>query len=371
MTSNLIDAFFVLLRAGLWERNLKLLPYEPLDFDALFQLADDQAVVGLLAAGLEHVEDRKVTKPEALPFLKKVFSLENRNDSMNKAVESLVLKMRGVGIYALLVKGQGVALCYEKPQWRASGDIDFLLDSEYYEKAKAYFSKEIKSIGTEGIYSRHLGMTIDSWTVELHGTLRCGLSSRIDRVIDEVQAETFKNGNVRCWRNGETDVFIPCPDSDVIFIFTHFLKHFYKGGIGLRQICDWCRLLWTFKETIDESLLEMRLRKMGLMSEWKAFASFAVDSLGMPVETMPFYDPAPKWIRKASKIQTFILRVGNFGQNRNMSYYEKYPYFIRKGISFWRRCGDLVRHALIFPWDSFRFFPRIMLNGLRSAMRGE
>ena len=42
-----------------------MLPYEPLDYDSLYELAEEQAIVGLIGAGLEHVEDRKVKKPEA------------------------------------------------------------------------------------------------------------------------------------------------------------------------------------------------------------------------------------------------------------------------------------------------------------------
>ena len=26
---------------------------------------------------------------------------------------------------------------------------------------------------------------------------------------------------------------LPSANNDVVFVFTHFLKHFYKGGIGL------------------------------------------------------------------------------------------------------------------------------------------
>lgn len=36
-----------------------------------------------------------------------------------------------------------------------------------------------------------------------------------------------------------------------------------------------------------------------------------------------------------------------------------------------RRCGNIIRHARIFPLDSLRFFPYIMYNGIRSAVRGE
>lgn len=105
--------------------------------------------------------------------------------------------------------------------------------------------------------------------------------------------------------------------------------------------------------------------------EWKAFAAYAVDYLGMPSEAMPLYDSSSRWSRKASRIHRFILEVGNFGHNRDMSYFERYPYVIRKAISLWRRVTDLCRHALIFPLDSLRFFPAIVFNGLRSAARGE
>lgn len=366
-----ISAFFALLKSGLWEQSIQLSPYEPLNFDALYQLADDQSVVGLLAAGLEHVEDRKVTKPEAVAFLKKVFSLETRNTAMNSFIEESVLKMRQAGLYVLLVKGQGIAQCYERPLWRASGDIDFFVDAESYERGKTFFQEEYGASTKEELFTKHIGMTIDSWTVELHGTLRCGLSSRIDRIIDNIQAETFKKGEVRAWRDGNTDVYLPGPDNDVLFVFTHFLKHFYKGGIGLRQICDWCRILWTFGDKIDRELLKSRLQQMQLVSEWKAFAAFAVDYLGMPADAMPLYDSDCRWSRKASRIQSFILEVGNFGQNRDMSYYHKYPYLVRKAVSFGRRCGDLFRHMLVFPLDSIRFFPSIVFHGISSAAKGE
>ena len=67
----------------------------------------------------------------------------------------------------------------------------------------------------------------------------------------------------------------------------------------------------------------------------------------------------------------FVLKAGNMGHNRDMSHFSKYPYLIRKCVSMGRRIGDLINHARIFPLDSLRFFPRIMWNGLRSAVRGE
>lgn len=45
-------------------------------------------------------------------------------------------------------------------------------------------------------------------------------------------------------------------------------------------------------------------------------------------------------------------------------------YVARKAFSMFRRIGDLINHARIFPLDSLRFFPRIMWNGVRGR-KGE
>ena len=363
------DVFFRLLRAGLWEKDVHLASFDPIDWEALYQLSADQSSVGLVSAGIEHIVDMKVTKPMVISFMKRVYSIESRNAEMNAFVGELASDIDNHHIFALLVKGQGVAQCYSRPQWRSAGDVDLLLDNDNYQRAKEYLPTLASSVNQEGSYTHHLAMQIRQWDVELHGSLRIGLSSRVDDLLDRLLGECFADGGYRTSVIGGKTVRLPSPDNDALVIFTHYLKHFYIGGIGLRQICDWCRLLWTYRETIDSDLLERRLREMGLMSEWKAFGALAVDYLGMPAESMPLYDASARWSRKARRICAFILKVGNFGQNRDMSYYSKYPYFVRKTISLGRRLGDLARHALIFPLDSFRFLPNILFHGFEAAVK--
>ena len=202
-----------------------------------------------------------------------------------------------------------------------------------------------------------------------------GLSARVDRMLDKVQYEIFYCGRVRSWMNGKTQVFLPAANEDVVYVFAHILQHFYKGGIGLRQICDLCRLLWTYRDSLNYGLLEQRIKRAGLMSEWKAFGALAIEYLGFPKDSMPLLnvdlDLNAKLKKKADKICKFILEVGNFGHNRDNSYFQKHSYFVQKCISAWRRVKDLCRHATIFPVSSMRFFFGIMHNGIVSAVRGE
>ena len=369
--NNNIAAFFALLRAGLWEKEVKLAPYRTIDFSAVLDLAEEQSMVGLLAAGIEHVVDRKPQKKDVLQFIGRTVQLEQKNQAMNYFIGVTVEKMREAGIYTLLVKGQGVAQCYERPLWRSCGDVDFFLSDDNYEKAKAFLTPLASEVESEYKGSKHLGMTIDPWVVELHGSLRMGLPRRINDVLDDIKSETFNGGNVRTWDNDGTQVFMLGKENDAVYVFAHFFNHFYKGGLGLRQICDWCRLLWTYRETLDVKKVESLVRRMGLVSEWKAFATLAVNDLGMPAEAMPMYDNAANWSRKAERIKAFVMSVGNFGHNRDMSYYGKYPFLVRKYISMGQRVGDLLNHARIFPLDSLRFLPAMLVNGVRSAMRGE
>lgn len=361
MTENTRQVFFELVRAGLWpEHQARIVAHGiPADWDAVYRLAEEQSVVGLVAAGIETLpQSERPPQVVTLQCAGSTLQLEQRNKAMNEFVAKLISSLRAADINALLVKGQGIAQCYERPLWRASGDVDLLLSVEDYEKAKALLIPLAAEVEPEYHTFKHLGMKMPGgWEVELHGSLRSRLSRRVDRQIDAIQDDTLKNGNVRIWRNANTDVFMPAANNDVIFLFTHILHHFYVEGIGLRQICDWCRFLWTYRAELDVSALTFRLSAMGLPSEWKAFGALAVDWLGMPADAMPLYSADEKWKRKAERIMEFVLESGNFGHNR-----------VRKAgklNSLGRKLKDFSRHALVFPLDSVKFFCHFVVDGIQ------
>ncbi len=366
---NNTQAFLALVRAGLWETDIQLSPYGEVDFKEVYRLAQEQSVVGLVAAGLEHVVDIKVPKDTALLFAGEALQLEQRNSAMNYFIAELVDKMQSASIKTLLIKGQGVAQCYERPLWRSCGDVDYLLDKDNYDKAKNYLLPLADTVNDENENCRHQAITINPWVVEIHGSLHTELSLRIDKKLDAILNDLFLKDDTRIWKVEKKEVQLPGIMPDILFVFTHFLKHFYKGGLGLRQICDWCRLLWRFNGYVDSLLLEEHLIEMQLLTEWHAFAAYAVEYLGMPKEKMPLYSNDIKWGKKAKRINEFLIRVGNLGNNRNTSYYN-YPFVVRKACSFGRRISDILHHASIFPYDSWRFLISISTNGIRSALKG-
>ena len=368
-----IDAFFALVRTGLWAdvestdiRNLGFT--ESIDWDEVYQIAEEQSVIGVVLAGIEH-SNVKPPQELLLQWIGEVQMLEQQNKSMNLFIADLVEWLRKADIHTLLVKGQGIAQCYESPLWRSSGDIDLLLDDNNYIKAQKYFSILASNSIGELKEEKHQEFEIGPWIVEIHGNMPTYFSKRTDEMLEKIKTNAFKNGYYRYWKFNDTEIKLLGIDADVLFVFTHILKHFFRGGIGLRQICDWCRLLWTYRSEIDRNLLEERVKAMGLMTEWMSFAALAVNKLGYPADDMPLYSDKVKWIRKSYRIMDFILRTGNFGHNRDSSYYKKYPFIVTKILSFYWRFADNFRYALIFPLDSIRVTMWMLRHGFNDLKR--
>ena len=236
MNKSTVDLCFAIVKSGLWEKDIRFSASQSPDFQGILRLAREQAVCGLVTAGLEHVTGLKIEKTDSMPFLKEVVMTENRNIAMKDFIGKLFNLLEENGVKAVLVKGQGVAQCYERPLWRSAGDVDLFFDEDNYQNAKTFLAPLAASVESEDKRKKHLAMTIDSWLVELHGLMPTEISEHINAGVAAVQKDIFENRGVRFWDNNGVSVPLPSPDNDVIIIFTHFIQHFFVGGVGLRQI---------------------------------------------------------------------------------------------------------------------------------------
>jgi len=371
MSDNNEKVFFTLVRAGLWEDEVRLSEFEPIDFNEVYRIASEQVVVGLVVAGLEYVPDVEVPQEILLTMIGDTMQLEQKNRDMNGFISKLYDMLQKEGVNSLLMKGQGTAQCYERPLWRASGDVDLLLSGSNYEKAKSLLLSLAAEVEPEHRDLMHLGLWLENgFLLELHGTLRSRLTLKMDHLLDSIQKEAIENDSHRVWDDNGKQIWLLNPNDDVFYIFSHILHHFFIEGVGLRQVCDWCRLLWTYRDTFDKGMLEMRLRQAGIITEWKAFAALAVDTLGMPVDAIPLYSPEKRWSKKANRILSFMMETGNFGHNRDMSYYTSCSYVVRKAISLWRHLKDSMKQFVIFPMDTIRIGWRNFKYSISWALYG-
>jgi len=377
------QAFFALVRAGLFPVHGERFMvndsfFRNVDWEKVYQLAQEQSLQGLVLQGIEELraKDLELRVPQSLllQWIGEVQMIEQQNKTLNAFISSLAKKFENEDVRGLVVKGQGVAQCYERPFGRVSGDVDLILDEENYQRGKFVLSKMASLEHEENLFDKHYSAEVDGFVVELHGTMRGMLTKKADDFMDALQADLFKNNRFREWNNDGTVVKLPCPDDDVLFVFTHILKHFFNYGIGLRQVCDWCRLVYTYQDSLNYGSLESRLCKMGLMTEWKVFGVLAVEYLGYPKGSMPFLESSSvqefkKFKKKADRGLAFILETGNFGHNRDNSYYNNTNVIVRGVISLWRHTCDSVKHSFIFPVDSIKIWCRVFINGIGDAVK--
>ncbi len=380
--------FFALLRSGLWGTEPELpMPsatgtpaakdkagsqgHSP-DIDTwkhVFRLATEQTVTGLITDGAAACPAGYVPGAVSLRLMSSLVATEKRNAAVNALIAKIIPLFDKANVPTVLVKGQAVAQCYRKPEGRMPGDIDLIVRPEDYEAAKTVLTSIADSTDAESADKLHFGGMVGDIEVELHGTVHTSLGGRINDILDSAQAELFKPGGSRTLEINGTAVRITSIDFDALFIFVHLLQHFYCGGLGLRQLCDWARVLHTHRAQIDLNLLESRLKQMGIMSEWQAFAAFLVRYLGLPEQEAPFYNSHAEV--KAAKLWKFMEEVGNFGKKRRRRDRSGDPYLIRKVESFFLNSKDFLRHAGIFPLDSVKFFWKYFTTGTRAALRGE
>ena len=362
--------FFALLRAGLWnEVPARDCFTSGTDWEALYRLAAAQTVVPLVTDGINRLPRELLpAEPERLdPFIGSLVSTAKRNHRLDAFIPKLFTELGDIP--AVLVKGQSLAVDYPDPERRQPGDIDLLVHPSSYEAAKAALLPKATGVEEEAAGILHQPLLFHSIEVEIHGSISTLLSRKLDRKLAALLEEQFDGRPHPEVALGEARVPVPEAGFNAVYIFVHFLKHYWSGGVGLRQVIDWIIFVSVHKRDIHPVLLEIQLKDLGLLGLWKVFTGFAQEYLGCPMEKLPLATaPDP---RKNDRIWRYIRRRGNFGKNVDRTR-GKESWLVRKVHSFWRLVlADRLRHFPVFPKESLRFFIGSFGYGLQRLAKGE
>jgi len=377
MNMTLDELFFSVLRAGLWgvADNVSDLSYENVDWKEVLMLAKEQTVLGFFTDGFSVMKDSgmsvNVTAKTAEWLMIQTIGIERANARLNALVAETCTSFKLNGIDYRLIKGQGTAQNYPHPEHRSPGDIDYLLDDKNYELASALLAPKAEKLCPEDSHKKHLGMFFNGdLEIELHGTARAGFGKKFDDVIDSMQAEMFLGKGSRSWSCQGAEVLLPSVNFDAVFIFTHFVQHFYHGGLGLRQICDWTMHLHSFASEIDRDWVFARLKALGMLNEWKAFGYLAVNKLGLPEGEMPLYDLS--YAKHADRIWASIKYSGNFGRKMNEGRdYKSEPFLLRKTRSLRGHLVWMSRHFSLSPRNTIIALYVTLISGFSAAFKGD
>ena len=292
------QAFWVLLRCGLWEKEADDLTPFPLNADEWTRVYDEalrQTVQGLIYRGFQHLPEALFPPEETTAKL--LMASMQAEASYRQALETTVSVSKALnaeGHDHYLLKGIASAMLYEHPELRVQGDVDFYVPSPPVKKLQT---------DTEG----SLCYECNGMMVELHRHIidichpmkRKAVRKTVDMPPQEI---TLQNGYT---------LKTPQPLATLVMMNAHLLKHAITVGIGLRQFCDMARAYHYWNGQYDKRELTALYKKLG-MGKWsRLMHAFLVQDLGLAQEELP--QPAPCPHGKDHYLRKRIMRWGNFG----------------------------------------------------------
>ncbi len=302
------------LKLYLWHSDDFLRDNANVKFNSLLQVAQEQAVQGLVCYALLK-NNVKLERSDVFEAIALQQQIEQQNRIVNHELVKFVRELEQEGIDYIVVKGQTMAAHYPNPLVRMPGDVDMYFVGENYDKVKKYVEKQIGRELEKYSDGKHVEFTRNGVVFELHDTLSQLATRKHQRYFDQFIDEVIKYSDAIVTIDGHPVRTLP-PTYNVLYTFMHLFFHMTAQGIGLRQFCDLAVLMGnTLNDEINKNELEERLLELGLMRAFNAVGSVLVEYIGLPFEKFPF-DLSEKDKRWGQKILKNVMERGNFGRNQ-------------------------------------------------------
>ncbi|MDR0892645.1 MAG: nucleotidyltransferase family protein [Mediterranea sp.] len=344
------QAFLSLLRAGLWGTapDIQCFPLTNEEWDALHAQAHRQTVVGIVYDGVLQLPEELLPSTHLLiRWTAEIDGLERTNRRMNQDIASLFHWITENGMTPWLLKGQGVAACYEQPLHRQCGDIDiyFPHKEELIKVNHLLRERGVKvqpHANAGGVYRG--GEFVVEQHIQLADIYNPSLSDYL-QWLNQLEAR-----NATQWEVEGQTVLLPSPILTHLISTAHIFKHAMVFGIGFRQLCDAARISYHYHDRIDSRLLEDVYRRTGILRWATSLYGVQTKVLGLPEKYLPFplsqNDNGCSWLDN-------VWKGGNFGfYNRSFSA-SKIPQSEKKDIR--KAALNLCSNMRYAPGEAFWF----------------
>lgn len=193
-----------------------------------------------------------------LPIMQKLFfetcSLMAMNERQLYEINNIFCAFDENKIEYMPLKGTLLKKLYPKAEMRVMSDADILIKTEQYDRIKPCMCElgftEVTESDHELIWEK------DGINIELH--------KRLIPSYNKDYYEYFGDG----WRLGvpvsdSATRYKMTPEDEMIYLFTHYAKHYRDAGVGIKHIVD----LWVYRKNnnnLNESYIISELKKLQL-----------------------------------------------------------------------------------------------------------
>ena len=335
------------------------------EWGRVVRLAKSQSVLGIVGQVMLTDEGLAKRIPQELKVRIKQFVMMNvlTHELIDKTLVKVVSALREGGVESVLLKGQGIARNYPRPELRQCGDIDLYVSLENAEKSHELLAPIADKIDAKELIpvGKHFHVTMDGGVeVEVHRYTQTINVASLNEIY-QTASGFGTTANLVAYDFYGVPVNTPADDFNAFYVFDHLFHHFLTSGVGLRQLCDWMMFLHNRSGNLNHEYLHQLLVDMKLLEPWQAMGCVLVDKLGLPEEEFPFFDR-----KQENKVEQIIRRVfaeGNFGKERRVYKNRGKNYLINKSRSLLGHLEKTMDLVTIFPRPVWRQFKSTIVGG--------
>jgi len=284
-----------------------------IDLEKLLDIAQGQAVAGIVMEGLEKLSPTKdFDKTIIRQWIAVWMNIQQINSLHVKALKSIYGLLSSKNIPVAFMKGLTVAQRYPQPLSRTAGDIDFIVAKDDFKRTLKAL-EEIAVVDYDLVHEHHGMAHIGGITVEPHYKVHNYQYKSNDRAMQEIFNENFPSSLRTISIDGEQIPIFP-PTMESVFLVSHMVNHVYEEGLGLRQVIDYRQMLEKDGCKINWTLHAKYLQRMHMTRAFHIFTRICEKYLGLPTDICNLHYSSNE-LRFADKMLDDIMKVGNFGRN--------------------------------------------------------
>lgn len=283
----------LLIKSALTGESFKL--PQGIDLGEVFSIAKTHGISALLYYGAHNcgVDSKSELMRENLALVYHSIMINERQDAEFNRIFAAFDEHE---IEYMPLKGLRLRRLYPKSEMRRMGDADILIKPEQYEKIRPI----MEELGyTEGVESDH----------ELHWSKKFAHVELHKRLIPSYNKDYyayFGDGwRLAAEREGNTFGYRMSREDEMIYLFTHFAKHYRDAGIGIRHLTD----LWVYRRAnseLCEDYIKTELEKLQLYEFYKNI-----------IQTLAVWFEGAQCDEKSDFITRVIFNSGTFGKKEN------------------------------------------------------
>ena len=243
MDPQIYQKFFWLVKIAVGRKQVNNLWLTEKDWEVVFEIAMMQGLVGVVFDGIQKISNFYPEKMPPLDLLLEWIGQTEKIKKQNKQQDekSAVIKRMfdSWGYESCILKGQGVARLYSRPDLRQSGDIDIWLDGKRSDIIKKLQEKHIEVSCID--YVNCHALFFEDTEVEVHFRPTWMYNPFINIKVQK-WIESLKDTQMA---NTDKDVGFSYPTVafNLVFSLIHIYRHVFQEGIGLRQLMDYYYIL--------------------------------------------------------------------------------------------------------------------------------